>query len=591
MLKYTRLIVFFTLCVTCLPLDANVAVDNKTKRSIITYEQTKRRFDYFFYEALNLKNSGKFDAAYDLFNHCLSIDSTNASVLFELSSFYVRMNNPVKVLETLQKATLYSPGNFTYQMTYASATLAFGQVDKAIEEYNQLLTKYPNNADINYYLAQALYQKGEFQKSIDAFNALEAAYGMNEGISMQKYSLYNELGESEKALNELDRLVIKFPDEPRYMLLLGDIYLSRKDTTMALSYYERAYKVDADNPNYIVSMANYYEATGNKQAAEHEIELALMNPRLDVEIKVGILATYIQRLQQSQKHLEGVDVLFETLLNQHPEETRLKMMYAGLLVFQQKTEEARFQYQVVTEMDPENQSAWQQLLDLSLKENKTEDVIAICEKCVELFPSSPEYYFYLGIGYYQVEKYTEAIDIYQKGISIIPKENVRLISDFYGQIADIHFQINEPESAYAYYDEALKYNENNIAVLNNYSYYLSLEKKDLQKAERMSGLAVKLDPDNATYLDTYAWVFFMQGNYSLARIYVENALSKDKTNSPELINHYGDILFMLGEETKALEQWKLAKEKGSENSVLDKKIKEKKYIEAPAPSTKTDKRK
>jgi tetratricopeptide (TPR) repeat protein len=106
-----------------------------------------------------------------------------------------------------------------------------------------------------------------------------------------------------------------------------------------------------------------------------------------------------------------------------------------------------------------------------------------------------------------------------------------------------------------------------------------LEKKDLKKAERMSAQTVKLEPNNATYLDTYAWIFFVQGNYTLAKIYIESALANDTTKSAELVDHYGDILYMKGDKEKALEQWKKAKELGKESKVLDRKIAEGVYIE------------
>ena len=135
------------------------------------------------------------------------------------------------------------------------------------------------------------------------------------------------------------------------------------------------------------------------------------------------------------------------------------------------------------------------------------------------------------------------------------------------------------DQTYKAYDEALKYNDNNIVVLNNYAYFLSLDKKDLKKAERMSAQCIKLEPDNATYLDTYAWIFFVQGNYTLAKIYIESALEKDTTKSAELVDHYGDILFMTGDKDGAVAQWKKAREMGKESETLDRKIIEGKYIE------------
>lgn len=254
-------------------------------------------------------------------------------------------------------------------------------------------------------------------------------------------------------------------------------------------------------------------------------------------------------------------------------------MYGSLLIAQGKTDEARFQFQLITEMEPENAAAWQQLLNMSLKAEDIPEVIRICTKCQELFPDAPEYYFYLGIAYYQQEKYQEALNTYYAGINIIPTDNPRLKSDFYGQIGDIYYQMKQMDQTYKAYDEALKYNDNNIVVLNNYAYFLSLDKKDLKKAERMSAQCIKLEPDNATYLDTYAWIFFVQGNYTLAKIYIESALEKDTTKSSELVDHYGDILYMIGDKDKAVEQWKKAREMGKESEILDRKIIEGKYIE------------
>lgn len=561
------------------PLHAEeVKKDAPTKANELNAAQ-QRKFDYFFYEGLNLKTAGKFDAAFDAFNHCLAIDSTAAPVLYELSSFYIQLNRPEKAVDMLKRAVANSADNFTYRMALATISRNLGMYGEAAEEYEKLLKAYPGKPELNYYLAEALTQEGEIGQAIDAYNALESSIGMNEALSMQKYKLYNSLEQSDAAFKEIEKLAAKYPMEARYQIILGDLHLEKNDTIKARAYYDKAHEVDPANPYYIVSMANYYEATGNKDAAEEQIRTALVNEKLDVDTKVGILSRYILKLQQTQKDTDSSNALFQTLLEQHPEDTELKQMYGSLLLSQGKTDEARFQFQLITEMEPENAGAWQQLLNMSLKAEDIPEVIRICTKCQELFPDAPEYYFYLGIAYYQQEKYQEALNTYYAGIDIIPAENPRLKSDFYGQIGDIYYQMKQMDQTYKAYDEALKYNDNNIVVLNNYAYFLSLDKKDLKKAERMSAQCIKLEPDNATYLDTYAWIFFVQGNYTLAKIYIESALEKDKTKSAELVDHYGDILYMTGDKDKAVEQWKKARELGKESEVLDRKIIEGKYIE------------
>ena len=541
--------------------------------------EQQRKFDYFYYEAANLKNAGKYDAAYDLFSYCLSLDTASSPVLYELAMFQLQRNRPEKAVEMLKSAVAHSDDNFTYRMTLAGLYRNLGMYGEASDSYEELVKRYPDKSELNYYLADALTQEGEIGAAIDAYNVLESTMGMNETLSLQKFKLYQTLKQPDKAFEEIEKLANKYPMNARYRLLMGDLHLENEETEKALACYQQAHEIDPDDPRYIVSMANYYDQTGDKEAAEQEIRDALVNEKLDVETKVGILSRYVQRLQQTQQGIENANSLFQTLLDQHPEDTELKLMYGSLLMAQQKEEEAKFQFQLVTEMEPSNEGAWQQLLNISLKGEDIPEVIRICTRCKELFPEAPEYYFYLGIGYYMQEKYQESLDTYYAGLKIIPEGNGVVKSNFYGQIGDLYYQMEKMDEAYKAYDEALKYNENNAPVLNNYSYFLTLDKKDLKKAERMAAQCIKLEPDNATYLDTYAWVFFVQGNYTLAKIYIENALLKDKTNSAELVDHYGDILYMSGEKDKALEQWKKAKEMGKDTDVLKQKIAKGIYIE------------
>ncbi|MDR2232249.1 MAG: tetratricopeptide repeat protein [Tannerella sp.] len=541
----------------------------------------QRKVDYIFYEALNLKNANKHDAAFDLLRYCLSLDSTASAVLFELSSYYVQLEQPEKSVSLLKEAVKYSPDNFTYKQALAAISLGIGMYGEAAEEYEELVKGWPEKIELNYYLAQAYIQSGDIGKAIDTFDALESMMGMNETVSMQKYRLYMTLEQPDKAFRELEKLVDEYPGNARYPILIGDLYLEQNKPDKALEYYVQAHAIDPENPYYTVSMANYYEQTNNPQAAEEQIRIALVNDKLDVEVKVAILARYIQQLQKSRNGTEGANALFQTLLEQHPEDLELKEMYAGLLSTQGNNEEARFLLQVVTEMEPGRESAWHQLLNISIQAQDFDEVIKICNKAKELFPKEPIYYFYLGATYYQQKNYQQGIESYQEGLNIIPEEDRSLRSDFYGQIGDLYYQMKKYDEAFAAYDEALRFNEQNIVVLNNYSYFLTLLKRDLEKAERMSAQSIRMEPDNATYLDTYAWVFFARGNYTLAKIYIQRAIEKDDSKNPTLVDHYGDILFMSGDIKGAVTQWKKAKELGMESEILDRKIAEEKYFEDP----------
>ncbi len=544
-----------------------------------------RKFDYFFLEAIRLREADKHNDAYNALQYALMLDSASAVANFELSNYYLFIGKNKQAFDALQKAVWYEDDNFEYKIALANLSRRLNLNQEAIAIYEELAVKYPDKPELNYYLSDLYVREGQIDKGIHALNILEENLGMSQMISMRKFQLYSMIGKSDQAFQEVKKLAAKYPHEAQYEIMLGDLYLEQVMPDTALVHYQKAYEVDPENPYYIVSMANYYEAKGNTDAAFKEIDSALRNPKLDVETKLGILGRYIQVLQQGKKDVNSAIGLFETLLSQHPQEKELNLMYGQFLQMQDKPDEAKFQFQIVTESEPDNLDAWKLLMGITLRQEDMDGCIKVCDDALVHFPDDAEFYFYKGAAYYQKKEYQKALDVYNEGLRTVPEDDKVLKSNFYGQIGDLYFHINQKEKAYEMYDIALQFNERNIVVLNNYAYFLSLDKKDLSKAERMSNMCVKLQPDNSTYLDTYAWVFFVQGNYSLAKFYIESAMEKDTEKSAEIIEHYGDILIMNGEEQKALEQWnkslEMKKEEREDVSVLKKKIQDKKYYETP----------
>ncbi len=546
----------------------------------------KRKFDYFFLEGVRLKEIEKHSDAFNAFVYALEIDSTSSASLFEMSNYYLFLGKNDLAIDALRKAVKYSSDNFEYKVSLANLARELDMKDESVAIYEELIKKYPDKPELNYYLSDLYARTGQVDKAIKALDTLEESIGMSEALSLQKFRLYNMIEQRDQAFNEVEKLAAKYPRESRYQIILGDLYLEQANPEKALTYYQKAHAIDPENPYYIVSMANYYESKGENEAASKEIETALKSPKLDVEIKLGILGRYIQMLQQNKKDMDTANTLFETLMNEYSQEKELNLMYGQFLLMQNKTEEAKFQFQVVTEATPENINAWKQLLGVYLKENDMDSCIKVCDDALVHFPETPEFYFYKGAAYYQKKEYQAALDVYFEGLKVLSDDDPDLKSDFYGQIGDLYYHLKQKDKAYESYDTALQYNERNIVVLNNYAYFLSLDKKDLSKAERMSNQCVKLQPDNSTYIDTYAWIFFVQGNYSLAKFYIERAISKDTDKSAEIYEHYGDILYMSGEQDKAVEQWKKAlemkeKEGEEDTTILKKKIADKKYYEEP----------
>jgi tetratricopeptide (TPR) repeat protein len=537
-------------------------------------EETRRKFDYYFYGALNAKTLGKYDEAIDLFRHCHALDSTNANVLVELGTFYNVLQEESKALDFFRRAVHYDPSNYYYNMMLAGLSKELGLKQDVIDIYGALSQLYPEKLELRFELAKAYADAGELQQAVDMLNELEKNTGVNEAIALNKFRLYSMMDKKEQAFDEIRQIIEKNPAEPRYLLLMGDLYLEDDRRDEALQYYNRAGAIDPDYPALILSMVNYYEKMNDKQAAQAELQKAVSNPSMDVEVKLQLLARYLGILQQSGQDMKPANALFEELFEQHPNNSQLNMIYGNVLLLQEDKEGAAEHFRIYTNENPDDPAGYEQLLRIALPEQDLEKIKEITTGALKHLPKEAQFYFYLGAAHYQQENHREALRVFEEGLANADMPNPTVESDFHGQTGDLNYFLGDKEKAFRCYEEALQKNPQNLPVLNNYSYYLSLEKRDLDKAEQMSGITVKADPMNPTYLDTYGWVLYEQGSYTLAKIYIERAIEHSKEDiSAEVMEHYGDVLFRTGEKEKAVEQWRKAKELGGTSAALDKKIK------------------
>ena len=539
----------------------------------------RRKFDYFYLEGTRLAQKGEIDAAFDMLRQAAAVDTMSASVKYALASYYLQLNKPQIAYDMIKDAVRIDKDNYWYGMMLANLAQNLGDNEQAEKAYQTLIANNPQKPELNYMLAETYAQKGEYQKAIDSYEKMEQSMGIMEPITLQKVKLYKALKNDEKAYAEVEKLIKAYPQEIGYLILLGDIYLNDNKDDKALEMYDRAEKMEPDNGYLLVSKANYYNRKGDKERYLGEIRKALSNKKIDVETKVKILTDYLSDLLQKKENLDQAYQLFSELVDMHPQEESIYSLYAEFLLSQKKYKEAGEQLQVAVDLAPNNKQYWLQLMGVNMQLGELDEVITAGEKALTYIPDAAEIYMYMGSGYAMQKDYDKAVDILKRGISHLDENNNTLVSDYYGQLGDSYYLSGDKDKAFEAFENALLHNPKNTGVLNNYSYFLALDKRDLSKAERMSGDVIKIEPDNPTFLDTYAWVFFQQGNYTLAKIYLQNALNKGGDKSADLLEHYGDVLFMLGEVDEALQYWEKAKNAGSESEVLPRKIKDKKYYE------------
>ena len=542
-------------------------------------DSVQRQFDYYFYEGIRQKDNQQFDQALETFRLCVAIDSLDAGAQSEIGILYALTGFNDQAIQCLENAIRIDPANWWYNVRLISMYSTNKNWKRAIEITGNLQKIYPNKEEVYTMLATFFKETKQYEKAIAAYDRLESLNGIDESTSFEKFQLYIQLNKPQKGVAEIDKLVNKYPSETRYKVLRGDIFMQQKMPDKAFEIYQKVLKDDPDNPYVYVSLSEYYKSVNQPEKAMESIVSALKSDQLDVETKVSVLGQYVEKFAQDSTKLVETEGLFKLLVERYPMEEQVHGYYALFLQYQKRTVEALSELETMININPKNDQTWLRIIQIYLGDKNYNQLLITTSKAIDNIPKNPLWYFYRGIAQFQLEDYHSALGTYQKGIPFISTGQADLKSDFYAQIADIYFKMEKKDSAFVNYEASLQSNPKNIMVMNNYAYYLSLDKTELKKAERMSSKTVELEPKNSTYLDTYAWILYQQGNYSLAKFYIERAIDNlTKEENPGIVlEHYGDILWMNSkdngkDDAKALEIWQKSYDAGNKTEELKQKI-------------------
>jgi tetratricopeptide (TPR) repeat protein len=325
------------------------------------------------------------------------------------------------------------------------------------------------------------------------------------------------------------------------------------------------------------SLANYYLEQGDTLQSYQYTLKGFSNPKVDTDTKLQLYLLYTGENTKVKLKPGQVEELVHTLIAGDPDDYRVYTVYAEFLIRSKRNKEAREQMLKVIDMGQNDFTIWQQVMYLDNDLQEWQALYDHGKKALERFPNNAQLYFLQGVGALQLGKLNDAITIADEGLNYVI-DNKQLQGQFVFLKGEARYKLKQLPEAFKLFDQAIELDPENYMALNNYAYYLSLADQDLEKAERMSGKVIEKFPENSTYLDTYAWVLFKKKNYTLAKFYMEAAISHMEEQSSTLIEHYGDILFMLGNTQDALVNWNKALTMGSDSRSLKQKIAQKKYI-------------
>lgn len=562
------LIVLLTACGT-----HRIAV-NPAGQEVVLSTEEQRRYEYFFLEAVRLEQQERYDEAFEMITHCLSIAPEAPSALYKVATYYFFLNRKDMALEALSKAVEGEPNNYWYKQTLASYYQTNREYDKAIAVLEEMQRLFPKrNGELLTALVGLYSHTQQYDKVVDALERLEQLMGKSEAISMEKSRNYLLMGNKESAFGELEALAAEYPESSYYRVILSSMYMEHGRMPDALPLLQEVLDDDPDNGPAKIALTQYYKQLDDTVQYRAMVDSVLMTPTVNDDTKVNMMVQLIRDNTDSTYVME----LFNRVMQQPQRTAKMgHLCVQYMLQLNQPEERVRPVLLRMLEAEPDHVQARLQLLSYAARRNDMEEVISVCSTAIDYNPEVLDFYYYKAVGLYQTGKLQEALDTYRKATAQITEEsNTELISDIYAAMGDLYHMTAQPEEAYHCYDSALIYNPSNILVLNNYAYYLSEEDKELDKAEQMSLRTIKAEPNNATYLDTYAWILYKLQRYEEALTYIEQALAADSVPSDVLYEHAGDICFRMGDVARAVDYWKQALEVQRKAEAVEQRLEKK----------------
>lgn len=538
-------------------------------------------YNYFFLEGVRQQEMGNLTAAFDLLRHARDLNPNAPEVYYLLAPYYVDLKDDTRSRAYYERAATLDPENSSFIEKLGQLYVSQKDYPNAINAYEKLYALNKARVDVLQILYQLYGSQNEFQQMINVLNRIEVLEGSSEQISLSKMQIYEQMGEKRKEYDELKSLVDSHPLDLNYKVMFGNWLLQNGKKKEAVKLYRNVLKEEPTNALAKLSLLDYYRTIGDQATVDVITQELLQSPKTEKETKIALLRQVISSNQQANvSDSAEVMKLFSQALSVPQTDADILMMKAAYMSLKKMPKaEINRVYEQAIDVEPDNSRARIALIQNIWDTGDYDKVIAICRPAQEYNPEEMVFYYFQGMAQYQKHENDAALQTFRKGVSQIKADsNPDVVSDFYALMGEILHEKGRLAESFQAYDSCLQWKPDNIAAMNNYAYYLSEANKDLPKAEQLSYKTIKAEPNNSTFLDTYAWILFQQKRYEEAKIYIDQAIRSDSTLTGVVKEHAGDIYAMTGDIDKALEFWQQSLKGGNQSAVLKKKIQLKKYV-------------
>ncbi|MGM0478213.1 MAG: tetratricopeptide repeat protein [Bacteroidota bacterium] len=535
---------------------------------------SSKNFPYIerFHEAVREQMAGNLEEAVSLYKACLEEKEDDAAY-FALGQIAEKRENYQKAREYYENALNLDPENITYVQSLAFTMMEQADFEEAEPLFEQLTDREPRNIEWHYAYARVLIYNKKYEVAIKRLNSLQEQVGIIPEMMIMKADLYQEIKATEKAESTLLKLKEAHPTHGEGLEALLSFYKKQEEEEKVEQLLERMAAQQPDNIVVQTQLADYYVEHEQFDKLRTVVDRLAGHSRITTQEKLNWIKALAGKEELSEDYLLE---LSNKILEANEDDARATLFHAEILTKNRRSREALPFYRKALKLSPETFEVWMNVLSFESAYRDYEALYQDATEAMTRFPNMPFVYYAAAGGAIYTDRLDEAEELISAGELYVLEDPV-LKARFAMRRGELHFMKKEFKKGITAFEKALSEKPLDIIRLR-YAGLLAKNGIALSVAKEQIDLVNPEGENDPAYYRTKAQYLLAKKKYDDAITLLKRGI-ENIDYTAELHDFLGDIYWMKQERAAdlAIKHWKLAKEKHSRNTNIDKKLKEEKF--------------
>lgn len=498
---------------------------------------------YALIEASRQKMMGNLEEAAKLYKLTVNSDPECAAAWYELASIYSATAQLTEAEEYIAKAYNLDKENYWYIVAYADVLEMNAKYDMAIKVLTKGLQKSPDNElDFLFQMADNYFLKGSHNKALKVYSRIEKKYGLSEMAEIRKIDIYKELHNDKMVVRSFEKLISSDPVNIPLYLMYAEYLNESGKLDSAVVQFEKVLEFDPSNIFAVSNLADLYGKIGNMEKSYYYLQNAFYSDEISDQKKLQTLAYIVNDSSRINRDKNSLKPIIDTLLKRDYDNYDLLLIAYDFYYKSEDYQESLSIIKRMVDLKDDNYIIWAQAVYNANMLSENDEVIELGNRALKLFPNKDDLRIFVALAHFQNNDYLPAYNILKETEDRFSDPELKRQKLLL--LAETAYKSGFSTEAFIYFEEIINNEPDNIYVKNNYSYYLALENTELEKALNLSSVTLKAEPENPTFLDTYAWILFKMGEYEKAENYLRKAVEFSPTPNDEIIEHFIEVLIV-----------------------------------------------